>query len=224
MTKVRSTSLNATCLSYEIITDFILECIFLFFISWDGPTSVLQVIKNSISQALWCDTNEQNRYPEQCLPVSRIFSKQWNLTIVSGVEFEKLIASEIQEESSRLLNNRFCVLSLVPLTYPPRSPKLTRQRKDFRTRPRVVMYSSRFWIDQNLLFYEWLNSFQNAVGRTAKCTPYEGFIRLLCCAALNRMYISFRDKRALIVWRNFVVSNFRLWWGTFGVVYVGHRS
>ena len=114
------------------------------FISWDGPTSVLQVIKNSISQALWCDTNEQNRYPEQCLPVSRIFSKQWNLTIVSGVEFEKLIASEIQEESSRLLNNRFCVLSLVPLTYPPRSPKLTRQRKDFRTRPRVVMYSSRF--------------------------------------------------------------------------------
>lgn len=38
------------------------------------------------------------------------------------------------------------------------------------------MYSPKFWIDQNLFYYEWLNSLQNAVGRKAKSTPYEGFM------------------------------------------------
>lgn len=38
------------------------------------------------------------------------------------------------------------------------------------------MYSPRFRIDQNLFYYEWLNSFKNAVGRKAKSTPYEGFM------------------------------------------------
>ena len=37
-----------------------------------------------------------------------LFSKQWNFTIVSAVE---LIASEIQEESSCSLNDRYCVLT-----------------------------------------------------------------------------------------------------------------
>ena len=42
-------------------------------------------------------------------------------------------------------------------------------------------------------------------------------------APVSSVNTQFLDKRALIAWRNFVLSNFRRWWRTFGVVYVGHR-
>ena len=59
------------------------------------------------------------------------------------------------------------------------------------------MYSPGFWIDGNLFYYEWLNSFQNAVGRKAKSTPYEGFT--LCTTEQNVHCLTIQSLEGILV-------------------------
>lgn len=51
VTKVLSTTLNASCLSYEIMIDFILECIF-YFMCWTNSCFMSNNKKKSIASSL----------------------------------------------------------------------------------------------------------------------------------------------------------------------------
>jgi len=70
------------------------------------------------------------------------------------------------------------------------------------------MYSPRFWIDQNLFYYEWLNSFQNAVGRKAKSTAYEGF--MLCTTEQNVHSLTIQSLEGILMFTITLKLNVRL--------------